>query len=586
MSESNAIETMTAGLFLRVKLRLASNYLKSVRKHLLIHIVVGVAVTLFLFFGGLYGFSFLFNFLLKPEQQPFGAPMLKRLVGMVMLAFFSMLTFSNLIIMLTTSYISREVEFYMAQPVSHRRLFFLKFAESTLYSSWAFIVLSLPFFISLGGTNSADVHFNWGSILPDAHWSFYPLTALLLAPFIIIPASMGALIALIITVYFPTRKMFRLSAALAIITIALGIFTGQQAGSGLRLGVGERAEITRVMGFMGIGDIAWMPSTWLGRGIRAALDSNFTDVIFWGALLYSTALMALQICYWLAGPLYYPGFCSSRGSSSSNRQRSGGLFLFFDTICRRLPSAIRALVVKDLSVFWRDPAQWGQLMVLFGLLFIYVVNLGSASEISKIQMKVPAFRSLTTLFNIGATCFVLAILTTRFFFPMLSLEGKQQWVIGLAPIPRTRLVWVKFGLCWVCSLFLCLPLVLMSCAFLDTSAFITILSVITILFMSMGLNSLAIGLGALMPNFQEDNPARIANGLGGTINVIVSLIYIAVSIALELPLVHAHIQHGAPESSLGQIILYASGPTWLFFQLLVISLPLWLGLRHWKRLEF
>ena len=34
-----------------------------------------------------------------------------RLIKMVLLAFFSMLIFSNLIIMLTTTYISREVEF-------------------------------------------------------------------------------------------------------------------------------------------------------------------------------------------------------------------------------------------------------------------------------------------------------------------------------------------------------------------------------------------------------------------------------------------------------------------------------------------
>ncbi|MBI1783678.1 hypothetical protein HYR69_00920 [Candidatus Sumerlaeota bacterium] len=573
-------------LFWRVKLKLGYNYLTNIKKHFYVHVAVGVVVILFLLIGGLVGFSFLFNWLLKADQQPFGAPMLKRLIGMVFLAFFSMLTFSNLIIMLTTSYISREVEFYMAQPLGHRRLFFCKFVESTLYSSWAFLVLSLPFLLALGGTKFADENFGWKTIIPDSPWTFYPVTALLLLPYIVIPASIGATIALVITGYFPAKRMFRLAFALAAIAVVLAIISGKQMGIKLRVTPGDRGEIARVMSFMGIGDIEWMPSTWFARGLRAAMDSDWKELFFWGGLLYSAALMALQICYWLVAPLYYRGFCSARSSGTAHRNRSGGLYALFDHLTRRLPSAVRSLVVKDLTVFWRDPAQWGQLMVLFGLLFIYVINLGSASEISQIRTNVPIFKSLTSLFNIGATCFVLAILSTRFVYPMLSLEGKQQWVIGLAPIPRTRLVWVKFILCWICSLGLSLPLIGLSCYALQTEWPITILSIVTILVMSMGLNALAIGLGALMPNFQEDNPARIANGLGGTINVIVSLIYIGATLAFETPFVWAHINHAIPGDAYGRTMFYLSFPLLLFLQIIVITGPLVLGLRHWEKLEF
>ena len=34
-----------------------------------------------------------------------------------------------------------------------------------------------------------------------------------------------------------------------------------------------------------------------------------------------------------------------------------------------------ALVLKDMRLFWRDPAQWIQFMIFFGLLCIYVLNL-------------------------------------------------------------------------------------------------------------------------------------------------------------------------------------------------------------------
>ena len=89
-----------AALFWRVKLRLGLNYLRDVKRHILLHATVGLGVLTFMLVGGFFLFEFIFEFLVKPEQQPFGGPLLKRLVGMVLLAFFSMLTFSNLIIML------------------------------------------------------------------------------------------------------------------------------------------------------------------------------------------------------------------------------------------------------------------------------------------------------------------------------------------------------------------------------------------------------------------------------------------------------------------------------------------------------
>ncbi|MCH7480486.1 MAG: hypothetical protein IIC79_03730 [Chloroflexi bacterium] len=75
-----------------------------------------------------------------------------------------------------------------------------------------------------------------------------------------------------------------------------------------------------------------MPSTWLRRGIDSCLSGQWTETFFWGAMLAATALMALQICFWLAGPLYYPGFCASRTSGRTFRMRSGGMYAFFNRL--------------------------------------------------------------------------------------------------------------------------------------------------------------------------------------------------------------------------------------------------------------
>lgn len=558
-------------LFFRLKWKIANNHLSDLRRHKWVHFAVGMLVLVMLIAGGTAMFNIVFRFLMN--QEPFGPPLMDRLIKMVLLAFFSMLIFSNLIIMLTTTFISREVEFLMSQPLSHRKLFFAKLGESLVYSSWAFVILSIPFFCSLAHTRHLD-------------WSFFAGAVALVVPYLIIPAAIGALLVLILTGFFPPRRMIRFSLALAAVGIALAVAMQRFYGLGHFLRGEDSKDLVQMMQFMGVGDILVLPSGWLGRGLHALELHAWGEAGFWALALWSTAAMGLVVCDWLAGPLYYRGWALSRTSGSANRTRRHDLYGWFDRALGWMPPATRAMVSKDLTIFWRDPAQWGQLMILFGLLFIYFINLRSAAGAGQLQIFIPFWQSLISLFNIGATGFVLSILTTRFVYPMLSLEGKQQWVIGLAPLARTRLVWVKFVVSCLASFVLTVPLAFLSCAMLKTDAVITALAITTVLFLSLGLSALAVGLGALLPNFAEDNPSRIANGVGGTLSAVISLVYIGVTLALEAPLVNAYVTHGLPQDELGRALLYASIPLWLLVQAAMTAVPLALGLRQWRRIEF
>ena len=50
---------------------------------------------------------------------------------------------------------------------------------------------------------------------------------------------------------------------------------------------------------------------------------------------------------------------------------------------------------------------------------------------------------------------------------------------------------------------------------------------VLVLSVCSGLSAIAVGLGARYPNLKEDNPAKIVAGFGGTLNLIVSMLYIA-----------------------------------------------------------
>lgn len=193
-----------------------------------------------------------------------------------------------------------------------------------------------------------------------------------------------------------------------------------------------------------------------------------------------------------------------------------------------LPTDVRALLAKDLRVFWRDTTQWGQTVMLFGLLTIYTVNLRHFSR----QLDSPYWISLVSYLNLGACALNLATITTRFIFPQFSLEGKRVWVVGLAPLGLVRVVLLKFWLGSASTLLLTLSLILLSCTMLRLGLARTLFFSAAITVMSMTLNAVAVGMGALFPNFREQNPNKIVNGFGGTFCLVVSFVYIVGSVVL------------------------------------------------------
>lgn len=557
-------------LFLRTKWRLANNHLTNLHRHKLVHLGVALMLVVMLVGGGSILFDMVFSYVVRLEI--FGRPLMNRLIQMVLLAFFSMLIFSNLIIMLTTTYLSREVEFLMALPIRPTKLFFSKLGESVIYSSWAFVILAFPFFIAIGSA--------W-----EARWYFYPMTIVLVVPYLIIPAAIGAWLAMVISAWFPARHTFRYAVALGAIGLVSALIANRFYGFGSFMRGRSTDELASLMRFLRVADHWFLPSGWLGRGLVALERGDWQQVTLWGGALWTSALQGLLVCDWLAKPLYYKGWNSAKSSASPRRNRRQGYYSFFDRLLSWLPSPTRAMITKDVAVFWRDPTQWGQLMVLFGLLVIYLINLRNTSGMGRLEAVTTFFRSYVALFNIGATGFVLSILTTRFVFPLLSLEGKQQWVIGLAPQARSRAVWIKFVVNWISSLLFTLPLTVLSSYMLQTDRTITLLSLGTVVMLSLGLNSLAVGLGASLPNFSEDNPARIANGLGGTINIVVSMIYIGLTLLLETPWIFQHI-NGSLTSGWWRLMLYGSLPLWVLLQLAMFAVPLAIGLKRWQQIEY
>ena len=138
--------------------------------------------------------------------------------------------------------------------------------------------------------------------------------------------------------------------------------------------------------------------------------------------------------------------------------------------------------------------------------------------------------------NLSVTALILSTFTSRFIFPLLSLEGRNFWVLGLLPLRREQILWGKFAFSAGISLLPTELLVFLSDLMLGMSPVMIALHLGMVAVLCMGLSGISVGLGARLPNLRESDPSKIAVGFGGTLNLLVSLVFIfAIVTALAVP---------------------------------------------------
>ncbi len=536
--------------------------------------VVGTAAVL-LWFGAYAAFARAFYWLQTEgfDKQPAGEGLtlaqilMARMLGVFALALFFMLIFSNVLIAFSTMYKAREVKFLLNSPIDIRTFFLARFVECVSFSSWASAYLGTPMLLAFGLTTGA-------------HWSYYFAVVLFYIPFVTIPAGIGSIVTLILARVFPRLPRVALAVLAAGTLAALFVYL-KRTLSAERLS--EDTLVSMVLQATAQTQSPFLPSSWAAQGVLAAADADLSAAGFRFALLIANALMVVWLAAESAHWLFLPGFSAILGGDHTRLHPLGrGPLGRFLRIVEVLPNPARALVAKDIRLFWRDPTQWTQFAIFFGIMAIYIANLGNRS----LDLAGPGYRSWVASLNSGACALILASLTSRFVYPLISLEGFRFWILGLAPITRAQLVRQKFFLSVAMTAPFTLGLTALSCALLHVDAIHFAVSIYTIALANFSLAGLAVGLGSLYPNFEEDNPARIVSGMGGTLNFLLSVGYIGLVIGSQMVILSWHAIR--PDHDPTRFAL-ALGAVLVFNTLLSLAaalVPLKLGLRNLIATEF
>jgi ABC-2 type transport system permease protein len=245
----------------------------------------------------------------------------------------------------------------------------------------------------------------------------------------------------------------------------------------------------------------------------------------------------------------------------------------------------RLLIIKDFRTFRRDPQQWGQVLLFTGLLVLYFTNI---RRLFVKDIDWP-YQNAISFINLCAISLLLCTYTGRFIYPMLSLEGSKFWILGLLPLRREQLLWGKFAFSTAGGLILAESLMLLSDLMLEMPWQALVLHLFTVAVLAAGLSGLSVGLGAIMPNFRETDPSKIAVGFGGTLNLVAGLLFLLLILGLMAGPWHLFMALTPPEKEpptlMLPVVLFCLG-LGLIVGLASVLLPLRAGIRALRQMEF
>jgi ABC-2 type transport system permease protein len=534
------------GVLVRVQFVIARNTFwrgKIGRKILLILAVLGLGAAAY----GLYRLTLIIvegltsqdfaNFLARAART---MPGLSLDVELYLLALPSAVLFFALVLMVLTSfttvlsslYLSGDMDMLLAAPVPMRAVFVVKFFGGLLVPYLLLFFLLGPFLLGFGQG------LGWG-----AAFFVTAFVVLLLLP--LLPTGLGALLVMAVVRVIPARRAREIVGVIGgMVGISWYVFS--QFSNQLA----PRVANARMLDYLRRFDNSLLPSAWAGRALTAAGEGDWTKLALYGGLFAVLSIGSFALCVALAERLYYAGWSnmSTQGRRISKRRRTKdegrrpasntSPSLVFRLWSFVLPRQSAAVLHKDLRVFPRDLSNVQQLifpLVLAGIWTFRLLTSGSPFDAGE---QPDILQSFGQLASAGISFYICLVLSSAMAGPGISREGRGFWLLKVAPISARRILLGKLALAY-------LPYPTIGALFV---LFLSILqhstpaefarSLALVLLGGLGATSITLGIGAAFPKLNWENPRQQNSIQAGCLAPLLYLAYLGLALGalLGLPL--------------------------------------------------
>lgn len=450
------------------------------------------------------------------ETMKIGLFLLHEFLSITLFIFFIAVNIGNIIVSYSTLYKSDEVNFLFHKPVSPSNIFVIKFFDNFFYSSSTLILILLSI---LAG---------YAHYLGLTVWQVASLFIFNFVPFMMTSAALGIIILLLIV-----KASSLIGARVVISILAMGylssLFIFFRVISPVDL-VNQVMQfypnVDLYFGYLLPKELKYLPNHWLSESLYWVARDNLPAAGKYFYLQIVTTLVLVALAVFLGKIWYYKTwFFAFRLRSQKSKTDLDRIFSFKEN--SKLSTVTESIFKREFHIFMREPTQVFHLIILLLLIAIFLSSVSSLARLGGLNIFLQTVIYLSVfIFN----TFMVATLSLRFVFPLVSLEGQSFWKIKSAPITTINFMLRKLTpyAVTIISVSFLLNIVVN----LQFNLHFTVIMVFVNFIISVSLISMNFSVGALFANFNEKNPIRIASSQGASLSFLMNLIYMVLLIII------------------------------------------------------
>ena len=505
------------------------------------------------------------------QQAHIGQFLYHRFLSMLLYVFFVTVNLGNMIVCYATLYKSEEVTFLMGLPLSHEKVFLLKFVDNFFYSSSTLTLLGLSWLLGYGSCY-------------DMPWYFYfAAIFLVFLPFMLIAALLAVLFLM---------GLIRIAARIGIRWLLAGIAALYLSAIYAYFKITNPVQlvedvmryypdVNQYFGFLDSPVAKLLPNHWVSEFLYWSVIGEPQRALPWFFILLLVLLGLVIVSAFLARRYYYPSWLAVSDARAMRGPATAGKVPAILGLgeARYLPAQTDAFVKRDLWLFLREPSQWLHLVLILVLLLVFIVSLGSLElRLTQPLLQVSSFL-VVFLFN----GFLVSSVLLRFVYPAVSLEGEAFWSVRSAPVSLGRLYLYKLGFALAGSLIIGEILSVASVALLRDDSLLIMVSAVSMAFVTLGLTGLYLGAGAYFATFREKNPIRVASSQGASLTFLMSMVFLGLTAAVMVTPLKRYFDLLIIRGLASSDWVYLPVGVIAVFSLLVFSVSTAVGLRAIRR---
>jgi ABC-2 type transport system permease protein len=491
-------------------LRIALARLRPFTGSAILRTLIVVAVVAFFLAGDYVLFWRLFKAITDVERQTpvFALGLLRNLLSLVFLVATVILFSSAMTAAIPSFFTDLDLDLYHTGPRSKLRIAVARWLKTLLQSATVVFVFLVPLVIAFGQRY-------------DKPGLFYAIVLVNLALVLTIPVTLASMAILLLVRWFPVRRVHQIVATIAVLVLTLMVIAFRMSRpERFFTQFGTSADIASMLREIELPSMQLYPSTALAELMTR------TETPLFSPRIVIVALVALAIFFSMARAWYFSAFVRARESLAPMAIGAQSATSVLDRLFARASPPLRGMIGKEVRTVGRDVAQWSQVFLMAALLFVYLYN------IRMMPLGGDARAPLVAYANLGMAGFVIAAICLRFAYPSVSAEGKAFWLIQSAPISYRDFLIVKVLVYAAPLTLLALLLTAFANFILQANGTVWGFTLAGASLLAITLVSVGVGLGALSPNFNAENPLQVGLSLGGFAYMGIALGYVATIMVL------------------------------------------------------